>query len=154
MSKDICRILPVPPFEKGGRRGDLRKPFKKLNSYENPVFFMYNNRYSILFSELLLKEGVDVTHFARGSKPTESGSMDIQNERGRKCPSSEFNRSSLPALQPFPEGRRLFAPFLHRRGKRKEVGHVSRAGRFMHLWRGPWIFLPFHLPLEGSALPR
>jgi hypothetical protein len=25
----ICRNPPVPPFEKGGRRGDFRRPFQK-----------------------------------------------------------------------------------------------------------------------------
>jgi hypothetical protein len=34
LSKASAEIPLFPPLEKGGRRGDLRKPFKKLNSYE------------------------------------------------------------------------------------------------------------------------
>jgi hypothetical protein len=33
LSKASAEIPPFPPFEKGGRRGDLRRPFQKLDSY-------------------------------------------------------------------------------------------------------------------------
>jgi hypothetical protein len=33
--KGICRNPPVPPFEKGGRRGDLGRPFQKAKFIRN-----------------------------------------------------------------------------------------------------------------------
>jgi hypothetical protein len=37
LSKALAEIPPVPPFEKGGRRGDLRRPFQKAKFIRNEI---------------------------------------------------------------------------------------------------------------------
>jgi hypothetical protein len=57
LSKTSTEIPPVPPFEKGGRRGDLRRPFQKakfIQKIHSKIFEI-----SIQLPPLLIGQGGD-----------------------------------------------------------------------------------------------
>ncbi len=49
-AQSLCRYPPVPPFEKGGRRGDLRKPFysRKFMQRKDSLWRILASKYSLL----------------------------------------------------------------------------------------------------------